>query len=409
MNPLRLRQARVALAASCFLLLPALASAQNFLRGDVNRDTRVTISDASYLIYAVEGRKTLDCEDAADVNDNGMVTLQDVVDLLEYLQLPGVQTEPRPPFPVPAPDPTPDEIDCEDPSAMPTLPMPDPDLEFTFETELPPVQGAVNIFLKARTDAPMESFSLVYKIRSDYQVISVDFENTIFPPELREDFEASIFFHWRRAPFAPDPRFDTLSVYAVFVAGQTYHPISFPATQGPLNNERLLRLRLGLPPLEPGGANGGVPINPPTCNVLEPLPNALGPGAFIGGLLTEITMDCGQRTVPTASEREPCISDAGIVFSFNEFVRGNADCSPSTTPDVIDVMYIFTWLYSDRVSPVCEKAMDVDSSDVVDFTDGIFLLNYLYLAGPKPGEPYPACGADSDTSLSISCGDFCGC
>jgi hypothetical protein len=48
------------------------------------------------------------------------------------------------------------------------------------------------------------------------------------------------------------------------------------------------------------------------------------------------------------------------------------------------------------------KAGDTDDSGHLDLADPLFLLNYLFRAGPAPGEPFAACGVDA-TADELTC------
>lgn len=81
-----------------------------FIRGDVNRDGRVSLQDAVHLLhYLYEGRN-IPCRQAADVNDNGSIQLGDAVYLLDALFARGAP--PAAPYPAAGVDQTPDELDC---------------------------------------------------------------------------------------------------------------------------------------------------------------------------------------------------------------------------------------------------------------------------------------------------------
>ena len=42
----------------------------------------------------------------------------------------------------------------------------------------------------------------------------------------------------------------------------------------------------------------------------------------------------------------------------------------------------------------CPKSVDADDNGVLEITDGVYLLGFLYLGGPAIPEPFGACGAD---------------
>ena len=69
----------------CMVVLvgfPTLAFSQSFRRGDVNDDGKVSFFDPCLILDAVFGAGFLPCEDAADVDDNGIIDLSDAVFLL---------------------------------------------------------------------------------------------------------------------------------------------------------------------------------------------------------------------------------------------------------------------------------------------------------------------------------------
>ena len=86
-----------------------------FYRGDSNRDDRVTISDPVFSLLALFlGVEQPACEDAADVDDNGIFDMTDPVYLLRFLFQGGADV-PSPGVQEIGPDPTPDALGCSDP------------------------------------------------------------------------------------------------------------------------------------------------------------------------------------------------------------------------------------------------------------------------------------------------------
>ena len=90
-----------------------IAPAPTFLRGDVDSNRTVDLSDAVALLsFLFLGNVTLDCADSADVDDSGKVDLSDPINLLGFLFTGGAL--PPPPGPVePGIDPTVDRLFCE--------------------------------------------------------------------------------------------------------------------------------------------------------------------------------------------------------------------------------------------------------------------------------------------------------
>lgn len=84
-----------------------------FLRGDVNQDFSVSISDSVYLLDVLFATQSLPCADSADVNDDGSMNIADAITLLGYLFASG--PPPADPFPLCAPDSTADMLFCSVP------------------------------------------------------------------------------------------------------------------------------------------------------------------------------------------------------------------------------------------------------------------------------------------------------
>ena len=99
--------------ASIKVTLPD-APAATFVRGDVQGDLSVNISDAVAVLGHLFSGRPVPCVDAADVDDSGTVEITDALFLVEYLFLEG--EPPMAPFPDPGVDPTEDELDCGQPA-----------------------------------------------------------------------------------------------------------------------------------------------------------------------------------------------------------------------------------------------------------------------------------------------------
>ena len=82
-----------------------------FMRGDANLDSNLDIADAETILGACYLGIPVDCEDAADTNDDGALGVSDIVSVLQFL----FSGSPSPPAPYPdaGSDPTPDLLDCE--------------------------------------------------------------------------------------------------------------------------------------------------------------------------------------------------------------------------------------------------------------------------------------------------------
>ena len=98
--------------------LVAFPPAPKFLRGDVNNDGTLNITDPINILgFLFLGNPTdLQCEDAADANDSGNINITDSIHLLNYLFNPN-PTDGTDKIPLPYPDkdsdPTADSIGCD--------------------------------------------------------------------------------------------------------------------------------------------------------------------------------------------------------------------------------------------------------------------------------------------------------
>ena len=78
----------------------------------------------------------------------------------------------------------------------------------------------------------------------------------------------------------------------------------------------------------------------------------------------------------------------------SEFVRGDADASGAI--NITDGIFVLNFLFLGGPTPSCSDAADADDSGAINITDGIYILNFLFLGGDDPPAPHPACGEDPD-------------
>ena len=83
-------------------------------------------------------------------------------------------------------------------------------------------------------------------------------------------------------------------------------------------------------------------------------------------------------------------SDDGVSRSQTVFVRGRVNAG--VVIDLSDAVYLLNYLFAGASAPQPLVAADVNSDDFVDLSDGVFLLQYLFLGGPQPGMPFPTAG-----------------
>ncbi|MEM7233231.1 MAG: hypothetical protein AAF517_13730 [Planctomycetota bacterium] len=93
--------------------------------------------------------------------------------------------------------------------------------------------------------------------------------------------------------------------------------------------------------------------------------------------------------VPEGDEPEPPPSPL--------FRRGDVDGSGAV--NLSDGIFTLNYLFLAGPVPTCLDAADSDDSASVNLSDAVFLLNYLFLSGPTPLAPFPDCGATDREGL----------
>ena len=91
--------------------IPDECEETQFIRGDVNGDSGIDISDAITVLGYLFTGGSIDCEKAADSNDDGAVNVADGIQILGYLF--SGTGDPPAPFPDCGGDPTVDSLGCE--------------------------------------------------------------------------------------------------------------------------------------------------------------------------------------------------------------------------------------------------------------------------------------------------------
>jgi hypothetical protein len=84
------------------------------------------------------------------------------------------------------------------------------------------------------------------------------------------------------------------------------------------------------------------------------------------------------------------------------FRRG--DVNGSGLIDISDVIFGLAWLFQSGAPPPCIAAADINGDAGVDISDPIYLLIHLFLSGPSPPAPYPDCGPAPD-GQELGCGE----
>jgi len=94
------------------------------------------------------------------------------------------------------------------------------------------------------------------------------------------------------------------------------------------------------------------------------------------------------------------------LVSGGKFQRGNANGDPNF--DLSDGVFVLNFLFLGGATPSCMKSLDANDSGELDLTDGVYVLNHLFLGGPAPAPPGTVCGTDP-TPDDLSCDSFAAC
>lgn len=74
-----------------------------------------------------------------------------------------------------------------------------------------------------------------------------------------------------------------------------------------------------------------------------------------------------------------------------QFICG--DVNSDAIVELSDAVYLLSYLYVDGPNVNCQDAADADGNNVVDLSDALYLFGYLF-GGPPPAGPFPECGHD---------------
>jgi hypothetical protein len=92
-------------------------------------------------------------------------------------------------------------------------------------------------------------------------------------------------------------------------------------------------------------------------------------------------------------------------FAQQQFIRGDVD--GDCLVGVLDIDFFICWYYYGGPSFPCWDAADVNDDGVVDASDMVYLLQYVFIPGaPPPPPPFPMPGPDP-TPDGLSCANVC--
>ncbi|HIA28233.1 MAG TPA: hypothetical protein EYN79_09020 [Planctomycetes bacterium] len=96
-------------------------------------------------------------------------------------------------------------------------------------------------------------------------------------------------------------------------------------------------------------------------------------------------------------------SDLAAQATNGEFRRG--DCFTDGRVDLADATFAFSYLVNSQPPIICEDSCDADDNGIINLSDPMAILSYLYLDGPLPA-PVGECAGDP-TADSLGCDVGC--
>ncbi len=72
------------------------------------------------------------------------------------------------------------------------------------------------------------------------------------------------------------------------------------------------------------------------------------------------------------------------------FRRG--DCNDDGAVNITDGVCILNWLFLGEATPGCVAVANTNGDDAANITDATYLLGHLFSEGPAPAAPFPDCG-----------------
>jgi CubicO group peptidase (beta-lactamase class C family) len=130
------------------------------------------------------------------------------------------------------------------------------------------------------------------------------------------------------------------------------------------------------------GPSFRVSVENPTGMRTSVVVNEPGPYTF------RLTVGDDQGSSSQVIEIDVPSDDNGVLF-----LRGDADASAAV--DLNDPIVALTEIFLGVLGINCNEAADVDNNGILDFTDQILVLGYLFIGGAPPAAPGPdVCGPD---------------
>ena len=356
-----------------------------FLRGDVNNDGRISLTDSLMLRrYFFTGAREPTCRDAADFNDDGVMNLSDMVGVAGFAFL--GRNPPAAPYPAVGVDPTDDDLGCEryevvEPGATDDV------------VRLGDVSGEeIEIPVFVTNAVEVEGFQLV-----------VSYDPQVFTPLESDSFTESRQGITFDGTFYDGRLYDRLSFTVLTSQTEGTFVVAFSPNYAAVDSWEERDERTVLPVSEtetlvfkivgtiaPDAEEG-------TTVSMEPTNGPAGEGTGPLKMRNELTSRGDVRFVSTMPKL------AGMVLQIVgdlSFFRGDSNGDDSV--DVSDAQYTLNYLFIGADAPPCMDAADANDDGSVNVADPISTLILLFSGGSQLPPPYPEAGHDP-TEDALAC------
>jgi hypothetical protein len=134
----------------------------------------------------------------------------------------------------------------------------------------------------------------------------------------------------------------------------------------------------------------------------------VGPGITLEGPEVDHVFSAGRRAVSLTVTNELGHSDTvSLIITVEKSPRFlRADANGDATIDLSDAVFTLIKLFQTGEELACLAAADANDDDKVDISDPIHLLAFLFLGGPAPPAPHPACAPQPQDSV-LACAAGC--
>ncbi len=369
----------VFLGALVVLAPPAAADDAEFVRGDVNQDGKISITDSLFLKrYLYSGGLEPRCLDAADLFDDGKVTILDEILSLVILFDPAgcltVNSErlcnyvlPEP-YPLPGLDPTADDLPCSEYEVVPGQPT-DDIIRVGSVTAVPGSEVSVPIFVK--NSVPLQAFQLVIEVDPSLFEVVTDFGgngHSVAPDFSGTEIEAIMNEYDPHAEGQPGITAVTAleGTGCVAIGGllHLFYEIEFPVHQ----EEVVLCYLVGTVP-------EGVPDG--TVIQLYPTNGENGEGTGTYEMMNELSYH-GETNYASILPQQLEHGEIHVKSSPDtmDFIRG--DVNHDGKFNVADPIFLLQYLFANGSEPACADAADMNDDGTMDMADAIAGLTYLF-------------------------------